>query len=440
MRRVKTALGDIWHLEHDTAWPEHSRRVYGLTEIMQRIFKFCETDTRYAERLQIIANAQVTPDGNAFLIPDPDHEGFSRAVSFESPSFNWKQEDYSNGCILFNSDNPDYIIREIVADPGTAYGPYHIMKFNYDERMFTYLGTENDLEAASLQMDELIDKKVAPLPYIGYQESTFIGLPRGYRGEVIKEDSYELGIYEEKFRVHIIDRFDREVRELSTGSAAFLISLRDDSAVFEAAIDVEHKPSGILDLFAKSEEFMPRRFAEFENHMQWMEDSKVVKLKTADDEYELLLSYFHKREVYRDSKGRLISVGVPSQSQLEGVEGSVSFGTEQSYTAFIKRTNGVILTEVKNLALDLERLYDMITSEVEQEALIADAEEKTKELFYSPEDIELAIPMTRALKTLGGLSMDAADIVGPEANRTVVNVNKLLKNMDKSNSVAAYNF
>lgn len=445
MRRITTTLGDVWLVKEETASPINSDREYGLTEIMQRILKNSESNNRFAERLRIIANADVTQDGKAFLIPDVDHEGYSRPVSFRQPHFDWKSDDPHSGRVLFNTNNPDYIIREVVADPCASFGPYHLMKFDYSLEKFTLVGTDvSSMEDAFELMKKVMAEKTTPLPSIREGETTLLSLPNGYSAEVLLTCDIHEVVYEEIFNVSIIDRFGRHAGDFQTESASVLVSMRDDAGQLEELLEEAGPPKfdGILDMFAKAEVFYPRRFQDLDNCIDALESNRVVKLMTADDEYEVLLTWDMSKNIYRDQGGDFISEGTPSFLQLEGIIGDVSYADEPFCEVYVKRVNGVKYDHVKYISLDVERLYDLITSVDAQDRLFGEAIARLSlTRCLDDMDYQEKAPVPRVGHLIAGaVSMDHIDIVSNDKKRNYVNVNQLRRTLEKPAQKIDFNY
>lgn len=441
MATVTTMLGDVWHINNGTACPDGSERVFGLTEDMELTLKSSSANASSAEILRALADGPLEHAGHCVLIPADEHPGFSRAVSMIEPCLSLEDE-YFYGAVLFHSERPEYIIREIVGEPGAYYGPYQLLKYDQEAKKCAPVGTENNLQDAMALLDQVIVGNVQPLPFIDEVSSGIMKMNNGYSAEIIAASSRHDGCYSEEFVVAIISNQGEAVRIFETESASYIMSIRDDANEFKAMLNKfpETKEDGVLRLFSNVETTYPVSLAAMRECLDVQDGPKVVKFLTADDQYQILLSGEMREQVYRDQSGRFISDGAPQYyHQLSWVKGKISFAREAVFTMHIKRTDGVMYEKFGNKVLDASSLYDLITSKDKQVLLLNKVDEAYRQRSESLEFSET--PRLSMGDKIGGvIALDDQSIVANIERRKYVDVDRVIRKLEKNHAPADYSF
>lgn len=216
--------------------------------------------------IQGLLNKLVMPDvvgGEGVLLVDgdPAHKGWLRDVSFKSYAepFGGSHQnmlsdlDYG-GRSLICPDNHEIEVRELCGEPGSAYGPWRIIRRGHG----LIGGSGGELSEVAKEVDRLLAKGLPEtLPGFRQDETMVIDLPKGLRAVVRKHFTTGMDIWITDYPVDIETPDGNIIAKTNVGeSLEKLIPLRDDVSVLSSLL----KDSGV------DYEALPDRTAERQDY------------------------------------------------------------------------------------------------------------------------------------------------------------------------------
>ncbi|MFK4132263.1 hypothetical protein ACI2KR_08210 [Pseudomonas luteola] len=401
METVKSSLWDIWEFKDGNVRMANGKNSFPESRQIADFIEKSETDTRYAECLHRLAMGNLIAINNKqyLLVEDDAYPGWSRPVSVQfllddrnmsidglleytrSVSDVFAEERYMSGDFLVNTRDPRYAISEWCVSPGEAYGPYEYIFIDKDglHPISQFEEFSSSIRDAIAAFKDVRENHPDPLPPLEIGKTVLIDLPRGYTAEVETFTQYDQDYH---YKVHEMKLKgpDGQVFHPCPIAINDLITLRDDPYELDK-VNLYTLPmvDHVLSEFDKSPAIQPASVDELKKALADLKPNQTVKLKTADQAFELLLSYNY-RKTYVDRTGHKVwssNEPLPSAREMSNWKGDMLVERlEKAFTVHAKRTEGVIHNRATDFALNVEKLFALCNDETGMKGLIKESKSR----------------------------------------------------------------
>jgi hypothetical protein len=370
MKTIQSLKGDIWIIKDNKAMPENGDREFTLNDNMQEMLTKSQVDETWANRLQLIANAELNDDKTAIYVADKNHFNWYREIPLDDPEFR-THNDYNSGFSLIYPDDTRLMISEDVAEPGAHYGPYHVILVQKDGPQGV-VGYSEDLSEIPGILEKLKDRELTPLPRFSTLESMIIDLCDGYKAEIYALENHSMDIWDVSFPSEILSP-SGEIVCVGTLQPNSMLTLQQSPEALQEYIDQNNDPSWkygaerlklkneVISQFNSTEPFQPQDLDELKKEFQNLKENTPIVLKCANDKSEMLITW-NTVKVWRGSNNWNISdEKFPSDHDLRHFEGdSIRLCKQKRFTISIRNTNGFATENETFDALNYDILFKVV--------------------------------------------------------------------------------
>jgi hypothetical protein len=383
-KQFKTFLGDVWNVNNSEVTSMNTKRVYGYSHDMKNLLEQSVDDGRLANKLRIIDLAPLDPRGSSFLIEDRQNPGWSRPILVKNPTLDWRGDDYNRGEWMLNTKDPTIAARGLLSEEEGPTETWELLRFNTADNAYGLIQEFKSLETCNsfIQHGDLPE----PLPYLDVRDTRFVEMPMGYKAEVIRTHEEKNSTYIRGFDVDLINPQGKREVSINTDLTT-LIEMRDNLAIFEHMLTSHLNPK--LDessAFSKVENCVVADLEDLQKKIGELPKNTPLKFATADNQYEMLVSW-EPLKFIRTASGQRLFAGedLPSPEVFDNWhEPNLMTGMEKGYEIQVKRTDGVMVQTVNRIPLNAENLFSMITEKNDFKRLLNDAEKRQPAYIDTP--------------------------------------------------------
>ncbi|MEG1347347.1 MAG: hypothetical protein RSD49_04780 [Hafnia sp.] len=372
MKIITSKLGDRWQITDTEAMPEGGDRKFGMNNNMIEMIENAQKSDRWAERLRIVANAELSEDKECIYVPDRDYFNWFRSVSLQDPEFR-THHDYESGFRLTYPDDTRLTISEGVEEPGAHYGPYYINGTGEDGK-YGLVGFSEDLSDIPGILEKLKGSKLSPLPQFSALDSVIYQLSDGFKAEIHGIECHSMDIWTVSFKATITDPKNKIIFEDVLGLDEIIQcgyssnDLQDVLSRYKNEYQIQHlnDVNKALVLFNTLDAFNPESVSDLKNQLNILPKNTSLKLTCADQKTELLISSSVVKSWERLSGEKAYIGDSPTETELEslGVD-SLRLRHLREYTVKAKDIGGASIETDVIKSLSIENLFSVVTDEAE---------------------------------------------------------------------------
>ncbi|MFK4132461.1 hypothetical protein ACI2KR_09300 [Pseudomonas luteola] len=179
----------------------------------------------------------------------------------------------------------------------------------------------------------------------------------------------------ETYSIDILDKVNRLVAQCY-GDINYIVELRDNERALEQAL-VKYRTNETpeLDFFRSLNIEKPDSIEAVYDLLNDLRDQKCIKLTTASEEYELILSW-QPQKCIRDGNGKRLVLGsheISPETLKSCTTEDIHACKERAYNITLKRAHGAYFKTIEGISISLPKLAALVTDISAEETLIRSA-------------------------------------------------------------------